>query len=223
LKELYRVTQEFIWLVVLFGLLFGGLAVGIDLVRTPMYEASATVVVGQKEGSSDFDKSLQDRSLQSSVLGLQQITQTMAELIPTRPVTQAVTEQLNLQDTPPNFEGKLTAQQVRSTELIAIKYRDADPERAQQVTNAIAYEFPTQISEESPWGDIVTIEVWEEATLPNEPVSPHVVRDGLVALTAGVVTAGTLIFLLWYLRERARSRENTALTKTIDPPKITEE
>ena len=76
LKKLFGVLRRRLWLIVLLGLLFSGVAIGFSLLQTPKYEASIKILIGQARGNSGLD-----RSLQSEVQGLQQITQTMTEAV----------------------------------------------------------------------------------------------------------------------------------------------
>ena len=67
--------------------------------------------------------------------------------------------------------------------------------------------FSEQVSEVSPSANAVTATVWERAVVPDEPVSPRPLRDGLLALVMGLMIGVGLAFLLEYFDDGWRSPE----------------
>ena len=201
-RAILRVLWRRLWVIGLLALVLTGVSVGFSLVQTPKYEASIKILVGQEEGSE-----VPAGGLGGEVQGLQQITQTMAEGVNSRPVAEAVIRQLNLQTTPEDLQKHLNVEQVRATQFIQVDFTDTSPERAQRVANAVGGAFSEQVSEVSPSANAVTATVWEQAELPGEPVSPKPVRNGLLALALGVMLGVALAFLLEYLDDSWRSPE----------------
>jgi protein tyrosine kinase modulator len=150
-----------------------------SLARTPQYEASVQILVGQERGIADTP---------IDVNGLQQVTQTMADGVSSRPVARAVISQEGLQMTTEEFlEERLSVEQIDGTQFIRVDYKDASPERAQRVANAVGNVFSEQVSEVSPSANTTTATVWNRAGLPEEPVSPKPLRNGLLALVLGLM------------------------------------
>src|SRR5215217_499456 len=87
LKDVLRIIQRRVWAILLIALLLAGVVLGFDFLRTPTYEASVKIWIGQEQSSVP-------EGLQSQVQGLQQLTKTMAEAIDTRPVAEGVIQQL---------------------------------------------------------------------------------------------------------------------------------
>jgi len=201
LGDLLRVIRRRLWVIALVAAVLTGAAVGLSFLQTPMYEGSIKILVGQNQ-SSDVPT-----NLGSDVQGLQQLTQTMAEAVNTLPVAEAVIERLDLQTTPEKFLENLSVQQVASTQFIEVSYTDPNPEMAQQVANAIGDEFSGQVSEVSPSANAITATVWERAAVPDSPVSPNPVRNGLLALALGLMLGVGLAFLLEHLDDSWRSPE----------------
>jgi capsular polysaccharide biosynthesis protein len=182
-----------------------GAAFGFSLWQTPVYEASAKVLVGQEQAADDQ----QDRdSLNSSVQGLQQITQTMVEAIKSRPVAEEAVELLKLQTTPTELLGNLNVEQVGSTQFIRLSYRDTDPERARHVVDSIAVLSSGRISEANASAGAIRATVWEYATVPAAPVSPNTARAVLLALGLGIMFGLGMALLLEYLDGSWRSPED---------------
>lgn len=172
---------------------------GFSLLQTPVYEAKIKILVGlQRDGSVPLN-------LGSDITGLQQLTLTMAEAVDTRPVAEAVTNELNLKESPEALLEDLSAQQMPNTQFIEVSYKDTNPRQAQRVVNRIGQEFSEQVSDVSPSGNGVNATVWERAITPQSPVSPKPLLNSLVALVVGGMLGLGLAFLLEHLDDRWRS------------------
>jgi len=200
--DLLGVLWRRLWVIVLAALLLAGAVAVFDLLRTPTYEATIKVLVGQKQ-----DGDLPTSNLGSDVMGLQQLTRTMAEAVATRPVAEAVIEERNLRISSEDFLENLSVQQVAETQFIEVSYEDESPREAQRTANAVGEVFSERVSEVSPSANAITATVWEGAALPDSPASPNLLRDGLLALILGGVLGVALAFLLEQLDDRWRSPE----------------
>lgn len=198
LKDLLRVVWRRLWIIALMPLLLTGAAVGFSLQQTPMYQASIQILVGQERGIT---------STPNDVVGLQQLTRTMAEAINSRPVADAVIREQNLNMQPDVFLSNMKVAQIPNTQFIKVDYKDPNPERAQRIANSIGDVFSNRISQISPSANSITATVWERAVTPNKPVSPNPVRNGLLALALGLMLGLGLAFLLEYLDDSWRSPE----------------
>lgn len=203
-EDILRVIWRRLWIIALVAILFAGATWGFSRAQTPGYEASIKMLVVQEQQEQRSDV---PANLESDVQGLQQFTQTVAEIVPTRPVAEEVIRRLELRATPEEFLRKVSAEQVGETQVVEVSYKDTDPERAQQVANAIGEVFSEQVSEVSPSASTITAAVWEEAAVPGSPVSTNPLRNGLLALVLGGMLGLGLAFLLEYLDDRWRSPE----------------
>lgn len=198
-KDLLLVLWRRLWVIALVVLLLTALAVGASLLLPPTYEASVKILVGQEQGITDTP---------NDVAGLQQLTETMAQAVASRPVAATAIEQLDLKITPESFlEDKLDASPIGDTQFVEVTYTDSDPERAKEVANAVGEVFSERISEFSSGNNAVTATVWERAVTPENPSSPNPVRNGLLAMMLGLVLGIGLAFLLEYLDDSWRSPE----------------
>lgn len=198
LGDLLGIIWKRLWIIILVAVALTGAAAWFTLLQTPMYQASVMILIGQERGITDTP---------GDVVGLQQVTQTMAEAVSSRPVSDTVIQQLDLQTTPGDFENNLSAEQVATTQFIEVNYRDDDPERAQQVANTVGDVFSEQVSEVSSSANAVTATVWERAATPESSVSPNLLLNIALALVFGTLLGAGLAFLLEYLDDSWRSEE----------------
>ena len=172
-------------------------AVGVSwasFLQTPTYEASAQVWVDQKQGdqqtyltgSGEMIKTLAPKGPE-----LQAIIQTMAHAIDSRPVAEESIQRLGLRMKPAELLENLTVEQVENTSFIVLTYEDTDPHRAQRIVNTVGEVFSEFISERSTF----TAKVYEEALVPDSPVSPSPLRNGLLTLVMGWGLIGLLVLI----------------------------
>jgi capsular polysaccharide biosynthesis protein len=168
-------------------------AVGVTssgFLQTPTYEASAQVWVDQKQGD-------QQTNLAGTVEGLQAIIQPLVYAIDSRPVAEETLQRLGLQMGAAELLDNLTVEQVENTSFIVLTYEDTSPARAQEIVNMVGEVSSELISERSVVaGSQLTANVFEKASLPESPVSPHPLRNGLLTLVIGLMLcAGTVVAL----------------------------
>lgn len=201
LGDLLQIIRRRLWAILLTMVVLTGLAVGISLLQTPEYEASVMILVGKKETTVD------PFNLGGEITGLQQLTETLAEAVGSRPVAEGVIQQLGLQVTSEEFLESVSVHQIATTQFIQVDYRDTDPVRAQQIANTIGNVFSEQVSEVSPDAGAVTATVWEQAAVPEYPVSPNFLLNALLGLILGAMLGMGLAFLLEYQDDTWQSPE----------------
>ncbi len=199
LAYLLRAIRRRVWIIALTAVVITGMAVGLSLVQTPTYEASVKMLIGQESDTADAAV---------DVFNLQQVTMTVTEAVHTRPIAEAVIQRLDLTRSPESLLDRLEVQQIEATQLIQIDYTDTNPARAQRVANTIADVLSERMSEINAAGAAtITATVMEPAALPDEPSSPKPIRNGIVALVAGILLGTVLALLLEYLDDSWRSPE----------------
>jgi capsular polysaccharide biosynthesis protein len=197
--DLLHIIKKRLWVILLVALVLTGAAVGFSLSQTPMYQASAKILVGQERVDAQAPR--------EDIFNLQKLTGTITEGIESRPVAEAVIQRLGLEMTSGNLLAHLDAEQISDTQFIQVSYRDPSPEMAQQVADTVGDVFSERVSEVSPSASAITATVWERAETPDVPVSPNPVRSGLVMLALGLILGTGLALILEYLDESWRSPE----------------
>jgi receptor protein-tyrosine kinase len=222
LADILAVLRRRAWVIVLVAILCASAAIAFSMTRTPLYEGTITILVGQDEGIVSESP--------GNVQGLQSLTETMAEAVDSRPVAQAAIDRLGLSTQPDELLSNLRVEQVPNTQFVQAAYTDSSPEEAQRVANTIGDVFSEQISEVSPSASAITATIWERAAAPQDPVSPDPVRDGLLALVLGLMLGVGLAFLMEYFDNTWRAPEEAERVSGVptfgfvpkfDPPKGT--
>jgi capsular polysaccharide biosynthesis protein len=190
LKGLLQPVWKRLWIIVMVMILFTGAAVGWSLTQTPIYQASAKILIGQNSWvAGDV----------FNVASLQDLTLTMSEAVASRSVARDAVERLDLEMSPDTVLAGLSVEPVEETQFIEISYSHPDPEVAGKVANAVGEAFSDRLSEMKNNPSNITATVWESAETPISPVSPNPYRNGFLALVFSIVVGLGLVFLLEYL------------------------
>jgi capsular polysaccharide biosynthesis protein len=179
------------------SLLIAAVVVMFSATRTPTYEASALVVVDQKEQNSYGQ-------IHPIPEGLRSHTQTMIIDIETRPVAEEAIRRLDLRMSPDELLDSLFVEQVgTSSQSIQLSYTDTDPGRATQLVNTVGQVSSERISESNATSNNIKATVYEKAEVPDAPASPKPLRNGLIALVVALALSAALI----EARRRVRPNE----------------
>ena len=199
--DLARVLLRRLWVILLVVAVVVGFAVGVSFWQTPEYVASTKVLVGQEQING------QDTNLGGNVTGLQALTQTMILYIDTRPVAEEAIQRLGLGISPDEVLNNLTIEQMESSQLLLLSYKDTDPQRAEQVVNTVGQVSSERISASSAIASNIEANVIEKAIVPGTPISPQPLRNGLLAAVFGLMLGTGLALLMEYLDYSWRSPE----------------
>jgi capsular polysaccharide biosynthesis protein len=199
-REVLQILWKRAWVIVLVAVVLVGTSVGASLGQTPVYEASAKLLLGQKQTDDQLPT-----NLMGDVEGLQQLTHTMVTAVDSRPVAEETIQRQGLQMDSQDLLDNLTVEQLEDTQFLQLTYSDSDPERAKEVVNAVSDVSANKIAEANASTSNITVVVWEYAAKPPAPISPDPVRNGLLALGLGLMLGAGLAFLLEYLDDHWRS------------------
>jgi capsular polysaccharide biosynthesis protein len=157
------------------------------LQQTPTYEASALVLVAQGQWDG------RPRHIPKRIVPPQQLAQTIVHAIDSRPVAQETLLRLGLHMDPSDLLDNLTVEQVENTRFIVLTYKGTDPYKAKRIVNtlgALSSEFAQRST------TLLTAKVWEKAPVPQSPLSPKPLRNGLLTLVIGLLLCtGSVVVL----------------------------
>ena len=118
---------------------------------------------------------------------LKEISQAVAGAIDTRTVAEEAIQRLELQEAPEELLENLSVEQVEATQIIRLAYTDTDPQRAKEVVNTIGEVSSERISKMRAAGLNITATLYEPAAVPDTPVSPNPLRNGILAAGLGMM------------------------------------
>lgn len=174
----------------------------------PTYETSTKVFVGKEESNVEGYNT-------NDIQMYQKLLQTYAETIKTNEVIQAAIKNTNTNLTVEEVKKSLTVTPISDTQILQIKYQNKNPQVAKKILGNITDEFIILAKELVPNGNVRVIEAVQ---LPENPVAPNKKMNIAIAFLLGLMVSVGVVFLLEYLDNTFKSKEN--LEKELDIPVI---
>ena len=198
LWEIIRVLWSRAPVIILSGIVLALVAIaGTKLFITPQYQSTTRMYVLAKQNNDTLTNS----DLQTSTL----LTNDYAELIQSRTVTEAVIAQMNLDLTHEELLAKLEVTVPADTRILTISVTDPDPYMARDLANTIRDTASEHIQQVM---DVEAVNVADEANIPEQPVSPNTMRNGLIAGVLGCVIAVAVILIQYLTNDTIKTSED---------------
>lgn len=199
LRRYYAILRRR-WLLVVLTVIAGIAGGYISTSRTVVYSTQATLYVGAKTFQTNNGPYVSG----DAVVGVQQIIQTFAKMVPSEPIA---TEALNRTGLRRSAGEVLAATQVTpDLSLIRIRVTDRDPAAAAQLANAMATAFVDKIESFEPSvppqpGAVPQLPayVFERAGLPTVPEPTGLTRNVILGFLFGLAAAVGAVFFLEYI------------------------
>lgn len=214
LKELFELIIARIRLVILVVIMFTVSAYLISVfVITPKYQASARLYVNNNKTSVSQNVTLTDLNTGRELVPL------YSEFIESDTVLEqvaaAVSNETNMPFDADELRKILSSGAVNDTALIEITVTTPSPEVSQIIANAVVDIAPDRITE---FMDGSSVKVVDYAKLPEEPVSPNVMKNTLIGFVLGVIISIGMIFVMELMDTRVKNEED--LKKLLEYPVI---
>ena len=164
----------------------------------PTYETSTKVFIGKEESNVEGYNT-------NDIQMYQKLLQTYAETIKTNEVIQAAINNTNADLSVKDVKDSLTVTPIADTQILQIKYKNNDPEVARSIIENITNEFVILSKELVPNGNVRVIEAVQ---LPEDPVAPNKKMNIAIAFLLGLMVSVGLVFLLEYLDNTFKTKEN---------------
>ena len=174
----------------------------------PTYETSTKVFIGKEESNVEGYNT-------NDIQMYQKLLQTYAETIKTNEVIQAAIKNTNTNLTVEEVKKSLTVTPISDTQILQIKYQNKNPQVAKKILGNITDEFIILAKELVPNGNVRVIEAVQ---LPENPVAPNKKMNIAIAFLLGLMVSVGLVFLLEYIDNTFKSKEN--LEKELGIPVI---
>ena len=188
----YARTLRANWFIILAAVLLCAGAAGVlAWVRAPTYSAQADMFVSTAEGSTSAGDAYEGG------LFAQQRVLSYARLVTSRPVLQAVIDELSLDADVDGLRDRTAVSVPTGTVVIEVTVQSESPEEASEIANALARYFaafvPTLETPEATGGAPVNVVVASPAQVPTSPVAPNQILyytlGALLGLMLGVGAA----------------------------------
>lgn len=208
LREILRVCFRKIWLILLSALVVG---VAVYLYTaffiTPQYITGASFYVNNSLQSGDSQK-ISSSDLATS----QRLVLTYVNIIKSDTVLEKVIHEADLDMTPGQLRGMMTAESIDDTEMFRVQISHKDPQLATRIANAIAAVAPNEIS------NILVgsaTKVVDRAKVPTVPYTPNRAQNALLGALVGAVLAIIFIVVRTLMDVRIKSEEDLAAVASI--------
>jgi capsular exopolysaccharide synthesis family protein len=206
-KQYLRVLHAHLLLIVAAVVVCTGAAATYAWTREPLYAAHTQLFVSTRSDSSGLTPS----DLYQGGLAAQSRVQSYARILSSPPVAEAVVRRLGLSESAEDVESAITATVPGETVLIDVTVEDGSPERARDIANAVAEEFPRFVnaleSSPKPSRSVVDISVTSRAELPTSPDNPPKVLYLAVGAVLGLILGVGAAALRELLSKRIRDDE----------------
>ncbi len=136
LKRYFAVIWKWLWLIVLSTLVAAGASYYATSQQPKLYQATATLLVGQ---------SLMSINPNPGDLGTSSLlAQTYVQIARTSAVIEGVIEATGVRMSPEALRDRISANSVPGTQLLEVRVTDSDPERAAVIANEVAAQMALQ-------------------------------------------------------------------------------
>lgn len=191
----YRFLEKVHWIIL--TALIGAAIAGVMVFKfvTPIYEATAKIyIVG-----SDTTISLTDLQIGSNLAADYQ------EVFKNWHVHELVDKRLNLDYSYTKLAGMITITNPQNTHVLYVNVKSPDPQEAKVIADTyaqVAREFiATKMDMREP-------NIFEEAKLPDRPVTPKKTRDIIIGFVIGALLAMAVIAIKFFSDDRILTSED---------------
>ncbi len=163
LRQYGQLARKWLWLVVVCTLVAAAAAYVVSKSSTPIYQASAKLLVNQSSTSNQVNLAYQD------ILMSQQLARTYANLLSDRPVVEGTAQRLNLptdQKSLALLQKNISVTPIRDTQLLEVRVEGANPQLIALFANTLPEVFIAQ-SQQLQLGRVTGL----KTSLENEIVS----------------------------------------------------
>ncbi len=129
LRRLITVFRAWLPLIAAATVVAGAVAFIVSSIQPKIYEAKATLIVGQSLSAANPDY--------NQLLVAAGLSTTYAAIAETRPILENVIENLGLEDTTKDLSDRVRIDVPRDSTLLTISAEDTDPERAAAIANEL--------------------------------------------------------------------------------------
>ncbi|ESU34273.1 capsular polysaccharide biosynthesis protein [Bacillus sp. 17376] len=175
---------------------------------TPIYQASTQLLVNQSKNEQSM---YSVGEVQTNL----QLINTYNVIIKSPAILDLVIDELNLDMTTAELNGKISVQSEQNSQVVNISIQDADANRAAEIANKIAEVFTREITNIMKVDNVSILA--KAVVLDNQsPIKPQPLLNIAIAMVVGLMAAVGLAFLLEYLDNTIKNEQD--IEKTLGLP-----
>lgn len=198
LGELFRLLVQNVFIIAATALLAATLGMfACKFFVTPTYSSTTKVYILNKQNSSSVSYS----DIQMGT----QLTKDYQQMVQSRFVLEEVIQELNLDITYENLNGKLNVSTPSDTRILSITVTDTNPVAAMKIANAVREVAAAHITDVM---DIEAVNVVETANLPMKKAGPDLKKWILVSGALGAFMVCGIIIIIYLLNDTIKSSED---------------
>jgi succinoglycan biosynthesis transport protein ExoP len=201
LRDYLRIIRKRLSLIIAATLLCATVALVASLATTPIYRATAKLLVVAKTDPAGGTSSAYEGALLS-----QQLAKSFAQILESRATAQAALVLDPQPLTSGQLQEKVDAEPVIDTLLIDLTVEDIDPARAKRLTNNVARAF-IQTLPRIQSGSTLRVSLVEPALTPSEPVRPRTKLNSAIGLLLGLMLGVGIAFPREFLDRSVKTPE----------------
>jgi polysaccharide biosynthesis transport protein len=201
LRDYLRILRKHLGLIVAATALCAAAALVTSLATTPVYQGTAKLLVVAKTDPAGGTASAYEGALLS-----QQLVKSFAQILESRATAEAALRLDPQPLAPRQLQGRIHAEPVTDTLLIALSVEDTDPGRAMRLTNNVARAFTLAVPKLQS-GSALRVSLVEPALTPTQPVRPRTRLNVLLGLLLGLMLGVGLGFLREFLDRSVKTPE----------------
>lgn len=168
-------------------------------VLTPIYEAKVSIIIGKEDTSSEKKIDYND------IMMYQKLVKTYAGIAKSRTVVEKTINRLNKQISYDEFISSVTVTPQPDTQIMDIKIQSEDPRDAMLSANMLSQTFMEEAIRIYPTG---TIQIMDNAVIPDKPVKPKKMLNLAIAFFLGIMISLGLVFILEYMDNTIKSESD---------------
>ena len=197
LTELFQLLLQKIWVILLCMILAGGIVLGGTLLLiTPKYEASSMIYI--------LTKTTSVTSLADIQMG-EQLTVDFETLAESRPVIEAVIDDLNLDYTYEEMTDMISTENPTDTRILRLIVENEDAELAKDISNSLAEATAERVAYVMKSDEPTIV---GNAVTADSPSSPNVLRNTAVGALAGAVLAMAVIVIRYLMNDTIQTEDD---------------
>lgn len=210
IKEYFQYLKKYIAAFVVVAILAVSGIIAYDiLIKKPVYQASATVVIAKSDGADGTAVSINE------INASQKLANTYSEIAKSELVLNRVNDELDLGMSSKELSKGVSIKPITDTSIIGIAVKDQNATRSATIANGIAKVFAEEIAKIYKLENVSQLSV---ATTPSSPSNNTMTRDIMLAMAVAVLGVAGFAFLRFYLDDTIKHTDD--VEKTIGLPVV---